>query len=271
MNKILLLLMVFAGAALAQPPGPCSSISNSATKGQVLGANGSGKTPPCKWVPGGSGGGPATPTNSLQKNNGAGAFAASSVVDNGTTVSTTEPISALSISTGASAPTCTTGTGGASCLHEGTAVTGQSGADNCYGDSTVHNILCSFNNGALVPLSATTTFTTGTSATLSTSFTVNQEATAGAGVAYTLPPSIAGPSVLQFCIDNGWNGSAADTGVLTLNTSGSGQFIIYTDGTLTASGGNLTSGGAARDGGCVASVDATHWMWYPHSGTWTKH
>ena len=112
------------------------------------------------------------------------------------------------------------------------------------------------------------TITTGTTATLSTCFTVNQNATAATGVAYTLPTAASG---LQFCIDNGWNGSAANTGVLTLSTSASGQFIVFTDGTLSATGGNVTSGGAARDGACVYGIDSTHWMLYPHSGTWTKH
>ncbi len=114
----------------------------------------------------------------------------------------------------------------------------------------------------------TTTITTGTTATLSTCFTVNQEATAGTGVTYTLPTAASG---LQFCIDSGWNGSAANTGVLTLATSASGQFMVFTDGTLTATGGNVTSGGAARDGACVYGIDSTHWMFLPHSGVWTKH
>ncbi len=114
----------------------------------------------------------------------------------------------------------------------------------------------------------TTTITTGTTATLSTCFTVNQEATAATGVTYTLPTAASG---LQFCIDSGWNGSAANTGVLTLATSAAGQFLVYTDGTLSATGGNVTSGGAARDGACVYGIDSTHWMFLPHSGVWTKH
>jgi hypothetical protein len=114
----------------------------------------------------------------------------------------------------------------------------------------------------------TTTKTTGTTATLSTCFTVNQEATAATGVTYTLPTAAAG---LQYCIDNDWNGSAATTGILTFATSASGQFMTFTDGTLTATGGNVTSGGAARDGACVYGIDSTHWMFLPHSGTWTKH
>jgi hypothetical protein len=382
-----------------------------------------------------------------------GAAGQLNINDGSATCTNLAALAAASMKTGPSAPTCTAGTGGPICLHEGTAVTGEAGADNCYGDSTAHGIICSMNNGSLLPLvqgpasstsghcvqfnnatgsllsdagaacgsgsggsagtvvpkttnytllstdsgsiftfngssltatlvataptmpwivgiknmnasdltvarngntinggtsnltlhqyqevscesdtvtgseykcttpatgsstitvtpsssaqtysipssvalagspttttqsandnstkiattayvdgtKCTTTVTTGTSATLSTCFTVNQEATAGTGVTYTLPTAASG---LQYCVDNGWNGSAADTGVLTFATSASGQFMVFTDGTLTATGGNVTSGGAARDGACVYGIDSTHWMFLPHSGTWTKH
>ena len=76
---------------------------------------------------------------------------------------------------------------------------------------------------------------------------------------------------IEAVLDIAYNGSAADTGVLTVATSASGQFIIFTDGTLSATGGNVTYGGAARDSACFVGVDATHWIMYPSSGTWTKH
>ena len=119
---------------------------------------------------------------------------------------------------------------------------------------------------------APVTITTGSSATLggtySSGYTVNENATAGTAVAYTLPTAKAGK---QYCIANGNNGSAANTGVLTLNTSASGQFIIFTDGTLSATGGNITSAGAAGDAACVVGMDTTHWLLYVNRGTWTKH
>lgn len=120
---------------------------------------------------------------------------------------------------------------------------------------------------------APATITTGASATLGgtykSGYTVNQEATAGTGVTYTLPTAAAG---LQYCINNGYNGSAADTGILTLATSASGQFIFnLATGTLTATGGNLTSAGAAGDSICVRGDDATHWTAYAQFGTWTVH
>ncbi len=114
--------------------------------------------------------------------------------------------------------------------------------------------------------------TTGTSATLGgtykSGYTVNEHATAATAVAYTLPTAAAG---LQYCVGNGYNGSAANTGVITLNTSASGQFLIWTDGTLSATGGNTTSGGAGGDFACVVGVDSTHWLFRPSQGTWTKH
>lgn len=91
-------------------------------------------------------------TNVVPKGTGGG-LGNSSVTDNGTTMSTTEPISAPSISTG-TGPTCTAGTGGASCSGEGTApsVGPASGVDVCYADSTSHKILCSWNNGSYFPI-----------------------------------------------------------------------------------------------------------------------
>lgn len=119
---------------------------------------------------------------------------------------------------------------------------------------------------------APVTVTTGTSATLgagtySSGYTFNEEATPGQAVTYTLPVAAAGK---QYCAGNA-NGGAANTGVLTVATSAAGQFIIFTDGSLSATGGNVTSGGAAGDFACFIGVDATHWYIRPGNGTWTKH
>ena len=136
------------------------------------------------------------------------------------------------------------------------------------GAATATSLLASGNVDGTAPM----TITTGTTATLGGTFksgyTYNQEATAATAVAYTLPTAAVGR---QYCIGNSWNGSAATTGVLTLNTSASGQFIIFTDGTLTATGGNVTSGGAAADAACVVGVDSTHWQLYVQRGSWSKH
>ena len=118
---------------------------------------------------------------------------------------------------------------------------------------------------------AGTTVTTGTTATLNaflSGYWWNAEATAATAVAYTLPTAAAG---LQKCVGNSWNALAPTTGILTVNTSASGQFIIFTDGTLSATGGNVTSGGAAADAACFVGVDSTHWQMNVVRGSWAKH
>ena len=101
---------------------------------------------------------------------------------------------------------------------------------------------------------APVTITTGSTATLggtySSGYTINHEGTAATAVTYTLPTAAAGK---QYCVKNGNNGSAADTGVLTLQTSAAGQSIVY-NGTAGASDGYLVSGGAAGDAACVVGI-----------------
>lgn len=125
--------------------------------------------------------------------------------------------------------------------------------------------------GGSVP-AVPTVLDTSTPVTVSTTnnaeYHFNQNATAGTAVTYNLPTASAGK---QFCFSNSNNGTSADTGVLTVATSASGQFIVFTDGTLSATGGNVTSGGAAADAACVVGLDSTHWMLYTQRGTWTKH
>ncbi len=79
---------------------------------------------------------------------------------------------------------------------------------------------------------------------------------------FTLPTAAAG---LQYCAKN----YTGITTVLKFQTSAAGQYIDL-DGVNTATGGLIKSAGAAGDGACVVGVDATHWVAFPHSGTWTK-
>lgn len=159
----------------------------------------------------------------------------------------------------------TTGTAGnvsgTPALPNGTSGTTQAPGDNTTKLATDAYVLAN-------SVTATVTITTGASAGLTTTYTVNEEGTAATGVAYTLPAATLSD---QHCVSNGFNGSAANTGVLTVNTSATGQFIVFTDGTLSATGGNVTSGGAARDSACFVAIDSTHWLMYTQSGTWTKH
>jgi hypothetical protein len=80
---------------------------------------------------------------------------------------------------------------------------------------------------------------------------------------FTLPTAAAG---LQYCIRN-YTGISR---VVRINTSAAGQYIDV-DGTLTATGGYVTSAGAAADSVCLVGSDATHWVMYTQKGTWTVH
>ncbi len=161
--------------------------------------------------------------------------------------------------TGPAGPTGPTGPTGANGIAGPTGPTGPAGATGPTGPT-----------GATA--SATVTVTTSTPITVGTTYIyqifANQHATAATGITYNLPTASAGN---QQCFGNSYNGSAANTGVLTVATSASGQFIIFTDGTLSATGGNVTSGGAAGDFACVIGIDSTHWLLRTGQGTWTKH
>ncbi len=93
-------------------------------------------------------------TNTLPKAASSTTIADSSVTDNGTTVATPEALTALSIATGTSPPTCTAGSGGCMAANEGTApsVGPASGVDLIYADSTQHGYLANFNNLGYLPL-----------------------------------------------------------------------------------------------------------------------
>lgn len=138
------------------------------------------------------------------------------------------------------------------------------------GSTTVNGQTCSL--GASCTVTPNVTIDTATPVTVSSTnkatFHINQNATAGTAVTYNLPTAAAG---IQKCFTNGNNGTAADTGVIAIATSASGQFILFTDGTYTATGGNVTSAGAAGDSACVVGIDSTHWELFVQRGTWTKH
>jgi hypothetical protein len=138
------------------------------------------------------------------------------------------------------------------------------------GTATATSLLAS----GIVDGKAPVTITTGSSATLGgtykSGYTFNAEATAATAVTYTLPTAAAG---LQYCVSNINNGSAATTGTLSVSTSASGQYIDD-NGTLSASGGYIISGGAAGDSGCVVGESSTVWKFYtqsPPGGTWSLH
>lgn len=120
---------------------------------------------------------------------------------------------------------------------------------------------------AVSPL-ANISVTTSTPVTVSTSlasvYHFNQHATAATAIVYNLPPTVVGK---QECFANSYNGSAANTGTLTITPAAS-SYIIK-DGTLSTISKGWISGGAAGDAACVVANDATHWTLYVNKGTWT--
>lgn len=119
--------------------------------------------------------------------------------------------------------------------------------------------------------SAPVTISLGTSTALGgtykSGYTFNQNSSAAIAVSYSLPVAAAGE---QYCVKNSYNGTAANTGAITLQTSGTGQFLI-SNGALSASGGYIVSAGAAGDALCAVAINSTQWETYAQSGTWTLH
>lgn len=125
------------------PPGGISAIGNASVLGNVSGGS---ATPAAVSLP--------TTANALWKSIGAnGQPAASSLVDNATTVSTTLPFSAGSISTGTSPPAITFGSGGAQGFSCGTAPSAgpATGVYVSYCDGTFVGRLVNRNNLGFLP------------------------------------------------------------------------------------------------------------------------
>lgn len=98
---------------------------------------------------------------------------------------------------------------------------------------------------------------------------LNQEATAGTGVTYTLPPITVGA---RQCVENSGTTGVVNTGALTVYPQ-SGSFVIYKGVVNTVGGGGthgIASGGAAGDSACFLAIDLTHWEVTSYLGTWTE-
>ncbi len=129
------------------------------TSGNVVTAINPDGSVTCGPGGGGSGTGNTTSTSlttgKVPKSNGTNSIIDSSLSDNGTTVSTTEPLTAASISTG-TAPTAVgpSATGGLACNEStNTGWTPTAGQDYLRCDSTLHAFVESLNGGAELPLS----------------------------------------------------------------------------------------------------------------------
>lgn len=89
------------------------------------------------------------------------------------TVDASGNLTANSVSTGATPPTCTGGTAGGGCYGEGTAITGVAGADIIYADSTAHRVKMINNNGTADSMVGAATTDTLTNKTFDTAGTGN--------------------------------------------------------------------------------------------------
>lgn len=112
------------------------------------------------------------------------------------------------------------------------------------------------------PITVTTGDSAAVGGTYKSGYIFNNNTSAANTTTYTLPTAAAG---LQYCFKN----YTSKTGSLVIQTSAAGQYIDY-DGTLTASGGNVTSDAAGGNGACVVGVDATTWVLYIQKGAWTR-
>ena len=108
-----------------------------------------------------------------------------------------------------------------------------------------------------------------TSVAYNHAYQLNQEATAGTGVTYTLPATAVGK---QYCVVNSGTTSVVNIGILTVYPPAS-SYVIYNGVVNTVGAGGthgIASGGAAGDGACFVAIDATHWQVWVQSGTWTE-
>jgi hypothetical protein len=114
----------------------------------IVGNSGGGLPPLLQdaGAPCGTGSVSGLTANTLPKAATATSLTNSALSDNGTRVTSSESIAAPSITTGATPPTCTVGTGGADCFAEGTAPTGATSVDILYGSSANHCIDAINNN-----------------------------------------------------------------------------------------------------------------------------
>jgi hypothetical protein len=151
---------------------------------------------------------------------------------------------------------------GGTTLATGVAASGNANCTGSIGAATGTSLLVTGNLDGTAPVTVTTGSTATLGGTFKSGYTFNNEGTTSTAVTYTLPAAAAG---LQYCIAN----LPTETGALTLQTSGTGQFIGRV-GAYGTTGGHAASAGALGDSACIVGIDSTHWLLYPQSGTWTN-
>ena len=222
--KFTLIGLIVPLALLAQVPAP-------------FGGGGSG---------GGGGGISGLTTNVVPKALSATTIGNSSITDNGTTVATTEFITALGLSTGSLPPAVTPGTGGVWALAEGTvpSVGAATGVDICYGDSTAHGVLCSYNNASFVPIPTNAASTTvghyvKQGSTNGTTLTDGTIAAADLPAALSSSTSLNGVT-MGSAVGNATIAQTVATGATAMGTSAIASGACATTVTATATGGATT-------------------------------
>jgi hypothetical protein len=136
---------------------------------------------------------------------------------------------------------------------------------------TINSTSCTLGAACYPPVNAFTPITSasvnlgsGPYANYKTGVVYNAQSTAAAAFGATLPAPTQGA---YWCVKNWYNGSAANTGVITVTVANTGtQSIIY-NGAVQA-GGTISSAGAAGDYACFTGVSATLWDFNPSVGAW---
>jgi hypothetical protein len=95
---------------------------------------------------------------------------------------------------------------------------------------------------------------------------VNVNPSQSAALSVTLPVANIG---ITKCVVNSDVGGTSETGVITVHTSGTGQYI-HLNGTKGSSGGSAVSPGDAGDKACFRGWSATDWEMYAQSSGWTN-
>ena len=170
---------------------------------------------------GGGGGISGLTTNAIPKATSSSSIGNSSLTDNGTTVSATEPLAAPSISTGTAAPAVTTGSAGVMAMSEGAApsVCAAAGVDCVYADSTQHTLLASLNNGAYFPLQLKNGISNRRTCTID-----NDTQSATALVAAQFSGGCDIPAASTIVEVDAWGGTGVTGGTVT--TTGTGSFNL---------------------------------------------
>ena len=194
--------------------------------------------------------------------------AQSALSDNGTTVTSTEPVAAPSMIAGtpttAAKAFIPSGAHGFAGDETSTQSVPAASVDGCQYDSVTHTMLCSQNNSAPInPVPVNTVEASGSPATLlaATGFFWNNTAST---YAFDLPVPVPG---LQMCFGN----YKARTGAVSMvPTTGVTIYFKGAAGT-TGSATGLVSGGAAGDFICLVAGDTTTWEAIGGGyGTWTN-